>query len=533
MANSKYLDALSADEYKALSKKLWVIQNHKCFICEEEIDLEIQTTNIDHIHPLVTGGKDEESNFGITHEHCNKSKQDSDLVVAKKIAKLEKIINDAESKRESPSLKHVLNSNGGGKYPFKYKLEGDTLVYSFDELGDTTIRKTEIFVDELSKEQTAYIGVPIEYLFHDDSLNPRGLNNSVNLLIKEFYKSNPQLQIALARIDDGKIKLFDGQHKTVAQIMLGAEKIVLRLFINPDVDRLMETNLNAGKKLRQIAFDKSIVRQLHDTLYAERIRKYQADHSLAEDDYGFSEQQLIEHFKGERGNVKTYIINSQKNVVTHDQENKLQSYINFEGRGFSLPLSYSTFEKTLLATFINSKTVLSSPINYKAEEGLNPRTLEKDQLVHLCNLIAENFLIGKYDDNIGTNKIENSIATGKGDAIPDEHLIACRLFKEEVMYNWIKYIELLIKNYFAFTGAMYDDQNLFQQKFPDKLWENIQTFLENMHNLPVWRDRGMSLTVFGGKNPMGYWGTIFATGSTTDGTKVLAKPINVAEMIQK
>lgn len=101
------------------------------------------------------------------------------------------------------------------------------------------------------------------------------------------------------------------------------------------------------------------------------------------------------------------------------------------------------------------------------------------------------------------------------------------------MYNWIKYIELLIKNHFAFSGTMFDDKNLFQQKYPDKLWENIQTFLENLHDLPVWKDRSMASTVFGGKNPMGYWGNIFATGSTTDGTKVLAKPINVADMIQK
>lgn len=533
MGNSKYLDSLSTEEYKKLSENLWTIQNHKCFICEELIDLDIQTTNIDHIHPLVTGGRDEESNFAITHEYCNKSKQDADLVVAKRISQLNRIIKSAEDKKESPSLKHVLKDNGGSKYDFKFKINDGFLIYSFDDIGDTTIRKSEIFVDELSKEQTAYISVPIEYLFHDDSLNPRGLNSSVSLLIKEFYKPNPQLQISLARIDDGKIKLFDGQHKSVAQIMLGVRNIVVRLFINPDVDRLMEANLNAGKKLRQIAFDKAIVRQLHDTLYAERIKKYQKDHSLSEDDFSFSEQQLIEHFKGERGNVKVYIINSQKNIVTHDPENKLQSYINFEGRGFSLPLSYSTFEKTFLATFINAKTVLSTPINYKVEEGLNPRTLEKEQLVCLCNIIADTFLIGKYDDSIGTNKIENSIAMGKGASIPDEHLIACRFFKEEVMYNWIKYIQLLIKNYFAFTGVMYDDENLFQQKFPDKLWENVQIFLENMHDLPVWKDRSMASTVFGGKNPMGYWGTIFATGSTNDGTKILAKPINVAEMIKK
>ena len=66
MGNSKYLDGLSQDERNALVKQLWNIQNHKCFICGEEIDLDIQTTNIDHIKPLANGGKDEPVNFAIT-----------------------------------------------------------------------------------------------------------------------------------------------------------------------------------------------------------------------------------------------------------------------------------------------------------------------------------------------------------------------------------------------------------------------------------------------------------------------------------
>lgn len=238
--------------------------------------------------------------------------------------------------------------------------------------------------------------------------------------------------------------------------------------------------------MKQIAFDKAIVRQLHDTLYAERLRKYQKDHLLNEDDFSFSEQNLVDHFKGERGNVKLYIINSQKNAITRTSDNKLQSYINFEGRGTTLPLSYSTFEKTLLSSFVNSKTILSKPIDYKMDEGQNPRILEKEQIVLLCNIIAEELLINKFDDEVGTNKIENKIATGNGAFITDDHLIACRLFKEEIMYNWIQYIKLLVKNHFAYTGEMYDDENLFQQKLPNQLWENIKTFLNNLRNLPVW-----------------------------------------------
>lgn len=427
----------------------------------------------------------------------------------------------------------MLVENGGSKFAFRYKVEGDELVYSFDDAGDCTIRRSEIFTDPLSKERSAFISVPLEYLYHDEIINPRGINSTISLLIKEFHKPNPQLHLSLARIDGDKIKIFDGQHKAVAQIMLGVKRILVRLFISPDVDRLIETNTIAGSKLKQIAFDKAIVRQLHDTLYSERLRKYQADHLLDEDDFSFSEKNLVEHFKGERGNVKLYIINSQKNAITRNSDNKLQSYINFEGRGTALPLSYSTFEKTFLSTFINAKKILTTPINYKVDEGLNPRILEKEQAIQLCNILAEELLIDKYDDQIGTHRIENSIAAGTGGTIPDGHLVAYRLFKEEIMYNWVKYLKLLIKNHFAYVGAMYDDENLLQQKIPDQLWENIRIFTRNLRDLPVWKDRSMSATIFGGKNNYDFWEEVFRTAKAPDGTQVLAAPLNVAEMITR
>ena len=533
MGNSKYLDSLSSDEYKALTKKLWDIQSHKCFICEEDIDLDLQVTNIDHIRPLVNNGKDEESNFAVTHESCNKSKQDSDLSIAKRLARLNKIMKNATEKNETPSLKHVLQDNGGSKHNFNYKIENGRLLYSFSEIGDNSIKSAEIFLDKLSNEQTAFIQVPIEYLYHDEIINPRGINSSISLLIKEFAKPNPQLHLSLARMDDDKIKIFDGQHKAVAQIILGTKELVVRLFIEPDVDRLIETNTMAGSKLKQIAFDKSIVRQLHDTLYAERIKKYQFDHGMKEDDFSFSEADLVGYFKGERGNIKSYVVNSQKNLITKNPDNKLQSYINFEGRGSELPLSYSTFEKTLLSTFINAKTILSTPIDYKTDEGMNPRVLEKEQLVKLCNIIAEELLIGKYDIEVGTYRLENKIAEGKGSQISDDHLVACRLFKEEIMYNWIGQLKALIKQYFAILGDFEYEDNLFQQFIPDSLWTNIQNYIQNLRDLPIWKDRSMAATIFGGKQNYDFWRTIFKDAKTPDGTQVLAKPIVPMEMIKR
>ena len=339
--------------------------------------------------------------------------------------------------------------------------------------------------------------------------------------------------MALARLDNGKVKIFDGQHKTVAQILLGVKKVVVRLFIEPDVERLVETNTIAGSKLKQIAFDKAIVRQLHNTLYAETISRYRKEHYLAEDDLSFSEYNLVQHFKGQRGNVKQYIINSQKDAITRSQDNELFPYINFEGRGTTLPLSYSTFEKTLLSTFVNAKTILKTPLDYKNEEGSNPRYLEQYQLVKLCNIIAEELLINRYDSERGTHRIEADIVNGNGATITDDHLVAYRLFKEEIMYNWIKQIRRVIINYFANTGTNYDEENLFMTKFDERIWDNIKNYIDNLRELPLWKDRAMAATVFGGKNNYDFWETVFTTAKSPDGSQVLAEPINYVKMIQR
>ena len=110
---------------------------------------------------------------------------------------------------------------------------------------------------------------------------------------------------------------------------------------------------------------------------------------------------------------------------------------------------------------------------------------------------------------------------------------ACRLFKEEVMYNWVIYLRLLIKQYFAMLGELYNEDNLFQQEIPEQLWTNITTFIQNLRDLPVWKDRSMAATIFGGKQNYDFWKTIFSTAKTQDGTQVLANSINIVEMIKK
>ena len=64
------------------------------------------------------------------------------------------------------------------------------------------------------------------------------------------------------------------------------------------------------------------------------------------DDESFSEQDLVNHFKGEAREMRRYVLDRVRDSITTHPENKLRDYIEYGGRKSEKPLSYSTIEKT-------------------------------------------------------------------------------------------------------------------------------------------------------------------------------------------
>ena len=256
---------------------------------------------------------------------------------------------------------------------------------------------------------------------------------------------------------------------------------------------------------------------------------YRAELGLREDDETFSERDLVNHFKGESREMKRYVLDWVRNSITSHRENKLRDFIDYGGRGKEMPLSYSTIEKTFYSFFIYSD-LLSAPFNHRAEEGENPRQLEVEQIVQLMNIVAEEILVGKYDHSIGTHRIEYSVQHGKD--IPEPHLRAFRMVKEEIIYNWLRYVSQIVKMSFITSGRPLDEKRLFQIQIPEPVWSSIRTFIRNLAGLPIWINKELSLSVFGGKQVYDYWQTIFESGKASDGQQVMASGINLMEMIK-
>ncbi|MCC6442167.1 MAG: HNH endonuclease [Armatimonadetes bacterium] len=520
------------DNRLQLIARLHQMQRGLCFIGEEPLDLAKDKLEVDHIIPRAKGGKDDENNYAVTCEFHNRNKSDSDLRIARCVARYEKIKEQHSDKGPNrPNLGDFLSEMGGGKHEIAAHAEATALEYTLSELGITKCT-TPIFHDKLSGMDSAYLELPVEYVFHDERINPRAVGARLRGLVEEFLDGRPQLHVALAwgEIKNGKIKVqvFDGQHKAVSQMLLGNRALVVRLFLNPDINTLLEANTNAGTSLRQIAFDKATQRFLGSQIFWEKVDEYRKVTSRQDDDLNFSEQDLLGFFKGEHREIKRYIIDDIRVGVTHHPQNRLKAYVEFSGRGKEKPLSYSTIEKTFFSTFIHKEPLLTS-MNLRLEIGENPRDLEKTQLVELMNIIAEEIFEGQYDFDIGTDKVEEKIR--RGENISDDHLRATRMSREEVVYNWLRYVHHLIKRYYLMSGQIIEDDELFEHKFSPELWGLIRKLIRNLTALPVWVNHSLSATVFGGKQNYDYWKCIFDTGKTPAGQQVLAKPLNLDDLI--
>jgi HNH endonuclease len=528
---SLFLSRLNADQRAGLLARLHEAQGGVCFICERPIDLAVQagSLDIDHVEPLHSGGKDDETNFAITHDSCNRSKQASDLHVARVLARFASIQEAVRaSQGRGANLSDILSEYGGAKHALKFRLEGDELVYGQGEEGDNAVREVPLWADPLSGLRYFFAVLPIGYLHHDDRINPRNIGPNLSKLLTEFHRGRPQLHVSLAWVVSAggtdTIKVFDGQHKATAQVLLGARALPVRVFVDPDPDLLLVANTNAGTTLRQVAFDKSVQRRLGSSLFRDRLVRYRQERGLPEDAMNFSETDLYAHFKGEAREVKRYIIDNQRDQITSHPDNRLVEFMDYAGKGADKPLSYSTIEKTFYSFFIYPN-LLETNLDYGEDTGENPRELEISQIVALMNIVAEEIYVGKFDPVLGASRIESKVQ--KGESVPDEHLRAFRMAKEEVLYSWLKYVQQIVWGHFVAVGEPVDSKRLFQYRFSEVLWQQLRAYIRNLGGLPLWVNHGLSATVFGGKQTGDFWRTIWETGNAPQGTAVLAARIDL------
>jgi hypothetical protein len=308
-----------------------------------------------------------------------------------------------------------------------------------------------------------YSVLPIEYICNDAELQPRPLEEKRVWELYRHLTAHTQLAPAVCRLVAGKIMLFDGQHKSAAQIWAGRKGLDCKVYIDPDVRLLKDTNLIAHDKLRQMPFFTSTLIAKYSDIFKQEWEEYlEKPGSKNESDFV-----AFLRVRGKTtAQAKTMLQMAIEQTVIEAPENRLSEFIAERNRSRKNPISISILQKTFFREFI-----LSPPTTVEFEGPEDFRVEEQKNLVRLMSVIAEKQLTGRW------NPEANNAA----------HQRAERIFSAGAVRAWVPMLHYMIAQVLHLFDKA-DQEKVFFRLISDQQWTLIEGRVETLFGHKVWDD---------------------------------------------
>jgi len=175
------LDSLSVEEREKIIQQLYESQEGLCYICRQQILLDTQGTDIDHIIALDKNGIDDINNWGLTHATCNRSKRTKDLQLQRYLSILEEHITKytkSADKINAFTVGDALNEFYPNRKEITLKIDKnkDKVILFLHVDGKNITEEFSLIADQNDNSSKSFIGmIPFEYIFHDSTINPRSI----------------------------------------------------------------------------------------------------------------------------------------------------------------------------------------------------------------------------------------------------------------------------------------------------------------------------------------------------------------------
>ena len=115
---------------------------------------------------------------------------------------------------------------------------------------------------------------------------------------------------------------FDGQHKTTAQIILGRDRVPVKVYIDPPLALMQDLVLSVQDRIRKLRLSTSDTLTKLGDVVKERLATYKAPPGGLRSEQGFIESRPVE----ERRRFKKDYFSELERIVLVDDENKMRKF---------------------------------------------------------------------------------------------------------------------------------------------------------------------------------------------------------------
>lgn len=446
------------DEPEVIAKKLHVGQAGACSLCDGPINLASDSYEADHDVPESEEGETCLANLRLAHMECNRAKRSS----------------ATGDIRPYLRLKRYLAENGGrlrydGVLPH-FEIEpkpvavldnGDPLVL---QLPDGTELRSPVFEETVdgANVRYTYAQLPTSAIFNDEEVQPRAIKlDHAHSIYLDLHR-NPLHEPPSCRLDtsgaSAPILMFDGQHKSVANWMLGRSHVVAKIYLDMATEEATElvNSIQARiKKLPLSAFE--LAGKMSDE-YKHKIKEYE-EHCV-EANITPSETGFISWLPSDdRSRARTALESAILQSILDDDDLRLLKHVKYAGSSSGM-LNETTVRNKILKPMVHTKAV-----DVSFDESAQWRDTERDIVVRIVNHVVDTAL----DDP-------------DGPATP-----SWALRRERLKYqSALSYFFFLARDVYRQVMVQSTTDSVMGDMPSADQWKQIESALSKMLDHPVW-----------------------------------------------
>lgn len=454
---------LPEDERKEIVKWLEAKAWKTCFLCQGPIEDDDELV-ADHDEVRAAGGPTTRDNLNVAHVRCNAKKGGMTTEQARDVLAVERYLEE-----HGPGLMYggVIDHFGITPKPITVMATKDIVEFRFSDKSRATAPVYSEINSAGREFRFSYLELPREAISNDDDCQPRTVKpGQLRQIYLDIHK-NPLHEPPSCRLEQPgskakqRLLMFDGQHKTIASWMLNRDRIVVKVYLDMDLDEAVTLVNSIQSKIKKLPLTPF---ELVAKLDQEHRAKFEAylkitDPASASEDGFIKSLEVTERQKAKQG-LEAAVI---RNVTEADDELALyRMYVQRVG----LPPDQKGLTEAAFKNKVLKRLLQTSPLTEPLSEGKVMRERERQHVLRALNALA---VKGFGADGSPLGKIEAERARRMG------------------YQSALQYISYLLRR--TFTAVLNPNREEFalMEKEPSKeQWAAIEAAIDRIIKHPVW-----------------------------------------------